>query len=338
MIYSFANDYSECAHPKVLKALLNNKTKQNVGYGLDDCTKKVEKLLKKMVKKPKAAIHLLPGGTLTNLTFIASTLKPYEAVIAAQTGHINVHETGAIEASGHKIVTAKTIDGKLRPQDVEDLVLYHCDEHMVKPKLVFISNATEVGTIYNKSDLQALRSICDKYNLYLYLDGARLANALVCNENDLSLEDIASLTDAFYLGGTKNGLLFGEALIIINQKLNENFRYMIKQRGGLTAKGFVTAIQFETLLKNDLYLELAKNANDCAQLLKAGLIKKGVKMAYDSPTNQIFAILPDSLIDKLKTDYRFEVSNKIDNDKHVVRFVCSWATKEENVTEFLSKL
>ncbi len=337
-MYSFENDYSEIAHPKVLKALQKYSTEQNTGYGLDKHCLNVEKQLKRMIKAPKSHVYLLPGGTQTNLTFISSALRPFEAVIAPINGHINVHETGAIEATGHKICTCPTHEGKLTAKDVEMVCLTHTDEHMVKPKLVFISDSTEYGTIYCKKDLQELRNICDKYDLYLYLDGARLPNALVAEGNDITLQDIAELCDAFYLGGTKNGALFGEALVIANPKLNDNFRFMIKQRGGLTAKGFITGIQFEVLLKNNLYLELGNHANEMAQALRTGLSSKGIKFMYNSPTNQIFPIFTNELIERLNNNFNFITMGAVDDKSSFVRLVCSWATPLSAVEEFLKSI
>jgi threonine aldolase len=337
MIYSFANDYSEGAHPKVLETLVNLK-EQNKGYGLDKHSKNVQTLIRKLTKNNRLHTHILPGGTIVNLTFIAAVLRPFEAVISPDTGHIAVHETGAIEATGHKIIACPSTNGKLDAETIEKVVLEHTDEHMVKPKMVFISSATEVGTIYYKDELIKIREICDKYQLLLYLDGARLANALVAEDNDLDLVTIAELCDAFYLGGTKNGLLFGEILVIINPKLNEDFRFMIKQRGGLSAKGFVAAVQFEAFLKDDLYLDLARNANEMAQKLQKGLLAKNLEMAYPSSTNQIFPILSDELIAKLQKKFLFNIQEKKPNNKHVVRFVCSWATKEKAVEALLKEI
>lgn len=337
-MYSFENDYSEGAHPKILKALSKNTYLQNNGYGLDKHSLAVEKIIRKMIKVPKSHVYLLPGGTQVNLTFISSCLRPFEAVIAPTTGHINVHETGAIEATGHKIITVPSHFGKVKASDIEEAVLYHCDEHMVKPKLVFISDSTEQGTIYYKNDLIEIRKVCDKYGLYLYLDGARISNALVAVDNDLTLEDIASFCDAFYIGGTKNGALFGEALVILRPDLNPNFRYMIKQRGGLSSKGFLTGIQFETLFKNDLYLELAKHANDMAQKLRDGLIKNGVKFLNESTTNQIFPIFSNDKIAELSQNFQFLTMGKIDSNTSFVRLVCSWATPEEAVDEFIKAI
>lgn len=335
MIYSFNNDYSESACPKVLQsyALLNKK--QFDGYGLDEISFEVQDTFKKLLGRNDVDIHFMTGGTITNLTFLAASLKPYECVIAPSSAHINVHETGAIEATGHKIYTCPSKDGKIRPQDIENCVLYHCDEHMVKPKIVFISNSTEVGTVYSKQELEDLKKMCEKHNLYLYLDGARLSNALVYKKANLTLKDCANLTDAFYFGGTKNGALFGEMLVIINPKLKENFRYMIKQRGGLLAKGFATSIQFKALLEDDLYLKNATKANKRAQEIKRGLQKLGYKFAFNSPTNQIFPIFPDALISKLQKDFLFMVMQEYPNNCHSVRLVCSWSTPKDAVNQFL---
>ena len=335
-MYSFSNDYSEIAHPRVLRALNKYAYQQNIGYSLDIHCDNARKKIKKLVGDSKAAVHFLPGGTMVNLVFLATNLGTHEAVIAADTAHIYVHETGAIEATGHKIITIPNYDGKIRAYDVEKAYLEHTDEHMVKPKIVFISNSTEYGTIYYKKDLQELRNVCDKYGLLLYLDGARLANALVADDNDLTLKEIHQLCDAFYLGGTKNGMLFGEALVIKNKALDNHVRYVIKQRGGLTAKGFLLGIQYETLLKDDLYLKNATHANKMAQKIRVSLENKGIKFYNNSSTNQIFPILTPQQIESLSSKFTFIPMDAVNENSRAVRFVCSWATDEKAVDELIS--
>jgi threonine aldolase len=252
-------------------------------------------------------------------------------------GHINVHETGAIEACGHKLLTVKGTDGKITPQEIHELFRVHCDEHMVMPKMVYLSDSTEIGTIYTKKELTAISKTCKDLGLYLYLDGARLGVALTAKENDLMLNDIASLTDVFYIGGTKNGALIGEAVVIINPDLKEDFRFSIKQNGGLLAKGFLTGIQFEALFTDDLFFKLAQHANDTASALKEGLKALKVEFASNSPTNQQFIILDNDIITELEKHYLFETWEKND-DKSSIRLVTSWATDMNEVRMFLAFL
>lgn len=334
-MYSFRNDYSEGAHPRILDALVKTNLEQTEGYGTDCYTQKAVQLLKDKIYCENADIHLLVGGTQVNLTAISGFLRPHQAVIGADTSHINCHETGAIEATGHKVLTMKTNDGKLTPDLIQKVLNGHGDEHMVQPKLVYISDSTELGTLYTKSELTALHNYCKKNNLLLYLDGARLGSALESEENDLTLEYIAKLVDAFYIGGTKNGALFGEALVICNDELKEDFRYYIKQKGGLLAKGRMLGIQFEELFKDDLYFELAKHANKMAILLKNALKDKGYEFLCGSSTNQQFPILPNEVMKKLSEKYAFNIERVIDETNTAIRLVTSWATKEEAVLEFI---
>jgi len=337
-MYSFTNDYSEGAHSRILKVLVETNLEQTGGYGTDYHTEKAIDLLKKKIDCEDVDIHLLVGGTQVNLTAISAFLRPHQAAIGADTSHINCHETGAIEATGHKVITMKTDDGKLTADLVQKVVDTHTDEHMVQPKLVYISDSTEVGTLYTKSELEQLHKCCRKNNLLLYLDGARLGSALVSQENDLTLADITKLVDAFYIGGTKNGALFGEALIICNNALKEDFRYFIKQKGGLLAKGRLLGIQFEELFKDDLYFEIARHANKMAILLKNALKEKGYEFLTNSSSNQQFPILPNEMIEKLSEKYSFNIERVIDNNNTAIRLVTSWATNEVNVLEFIEDL
>lgn len=337
-MYSFKNDYSEGAHSRILNALVETNLEQTDGYGTDQYTERSVNLLKKKIDREDVDIHLLVGGTQVNLTAISAFLRPHQAAIGADTSHINCHETGAIEATGHKVITMRTNDGKLTPNLVQNVVDSHSDEHMVQPKLVYISNSTELGTLYTKAELIDLHDCCKRNKLLLYLDGARLGSALVAEENDLTLADIAKLVDAFYIGGTKNGALFGEALVICNDELKEDFRYFIKQKGGLLAKGRLLGIQFEELFKDDLYFELAKHANKMALMLKAAIVDEGYKFLTESFTNQQFPIFPNNLIEKLSEKYSFNIERVIDSNYTAIRLVTSWATKEEIVLEFIEDL
>lgn len=336
--YLFFNDYSEGAYPAILKALEETNNTQELGYGEDSISEEAKKELKKAINNNEADIHFVSGGTQANLIILASMMRPYESVISAYSGHINMHEAGAIEATGHKIEAVKSNDGKLNPEQMADLVKLHQDEHMTKPRVVFISNSTEVGTIYNKKEIENLSRFCHANNLYLYLDGARLGSALTAKNNSLTLSDICALTDAFYIGGTKNGALLGEAIIINNKEIKSEFRRSIKQRGALLAKGRSIAVQFLALFKNNLYFELASHANLMAEKLSSGIKQMGYKFLTESPTNQIFPIFPNDIIKKLEELYGFYVWEKVDDRNSAIRLVTSWATKESAVDEFLKDL
>lgn len=337
-MYSFTNDYSESAHPQILKALINSNLIQHTGYSLDSHTDHAKELICEEIHCPDADIHLIVGGTQTNLITISTALRPYQAVISAVTGHINVHETGAIEATGHKVLAMPTTDGKLTPDLIQQALDFHTDEHMVQPKMVYISNSTEVGTQYSKAELEKLHHICRRNHLYLFMDGARMGAALTSPVNDLTLPDIAELTDVFYIGGTKNGALFGEALVIVNEELKPDFRYMIKQRGAMLAKGWLLGIQFEELFQNNLFYTMASHANEMASRLKKALTDKGYSFAYDSCTNQLFPILPDEMIERLKKDFSFNMDRRIDASHSCIRLVTSWATTKEGIEAFIRAL
>jgi threonine aldolase len=325
------NDYSEGAHPRIFELLTKSNYEQNTGYGEDIHSNKAKDYIKKHLKNENVDIHFIPGGTQTNLLVISSFLRPHQCIIAAETGHVNVHETGAIEATGHKVVTVPTKNGKVTPVAIEHVLNYHSDEHMVQPKMVYISNSTELGTIYKKEELTALHQICKSKGLLLFLDGARIGSALTSKPNNLELSDIADLADVFYIGGTKNGALLGEALVICNNKLKEDFRYLIKQRGALMAKGFVAGIQFEALFQDNLFFELGTHANEMANKITLVLKECGYSFYTEPCTNQLFPILPDSLLDKLSKEFLFSVQFKADDQNTVVRFVTSWATTLESV-------
>ncbi len=336
--YSFFNDYSEGAHQSVLDALHESNLLQEAGYGEDSLTKQAANLIKKEIVNVNAEVHFVTGGTQANLISLSAIMKPYESVIAVNTAHILIHETGAIEATGHKINPVSSTDGKITPAQIQAVCDEHSDEHMVKPRVVFISNATEIGTIYSKKELQDISAVCKQRNLYLYLDGARLASALTANNNDLTLAELAELVDIFYIGGTKNGALLGEAIVINNTLLQENFRYFLKQKGALLAKGRVLGAQFLALFKNNLYYKLAEHANKMAAYLTEGIKKQGYELFSDSTTNQVFPILPNSVLKKLETIYGFYVWAKYNNEKSCIRLVTSWATPKAAITSFLDDL
>lgn len=333
---SFKNDYSELLHEDILMLLQKSMDEQNIGYGLDIHSQNAITLIKNHIDK-NVDIHLLIGGTSTNKIAISHILNSYEAVISADTGHINVHEAGAIEANGNKIITIPNRDGKLYPEDILEVIKIHEDDHMVSPKLVYISNTTEVGTIYTKQELTNLSVFCKEHNLYLFLDGARLGVALTNRNNDLSLNDIAILTDAFYIGGTKNGALLGEALVIVNDKFKPFIRRTIKQNGGMLAKGFLIGIQFEGLFTNNLFFKLGKHANDQATKLEDGLKELNIKFTFPPVSNQLFITLNNKVIQELSKKYLFEIWEK-GQDLSSIRLVTSWATKDLFIENFLLDL
>lgn len=337
-MFSFENDYSEGAHPLVLKALTDTNAEQTCGYGLDHHSAAAAETIRSLCAAPQAAVHFVVGGTQANLLVIHAFLRSYEAVIAAETGHVNVHETGAIELTGHKVISVPSPDGKVTPAMVEQVAAAHSSEHMVVPRLVYISDTTEVGTLYTKSELQALRRCCDRLGLRIYLDGARIGSALTAEGNDLTFADLARYTDAFTIGGTKNGALFGEAVVLVAADVQPNFRHYMKQRGAILAKGRLLGLQFETLLHNNLYLDLARHANALAASLREGIAHLGYAFAYDSPSNQLFPIFPNSIVEALSQSYRFTIDAPLDGGYTRVRLVVSWATRQEDVDQFLKDL
>lgn len=334
-MYSFRNDYSEGAHPDILKRLLDMNQCQNVGYGEDALCEHAKQMLKEKLQCEDCDIHFLVGGTQANLTVIAAALRPYEAVIAVDSGHINVHETGAVEATGHKVLIAESVDGKITPEGIRKAVQLHEDEHMVKPAMVYISNATEIGTIYHREELTQIAAVCREYGLYLFMDGARMGAALAAEDNDVSFADLCTYCDLFYLGGTKNGALFGEAVVIVNDELKKDFRYMIKQRGGMLAKGWLLGVQFAALFEGNRYIEIAAHANRMAQKLQDAMEACGLPFFIKTTTNQIFPILPNMLIEELQKEYAFQVWEAMDETHTAMRFVTSWATEEKEVDRFI---
>lgn len=336
---SFMNDYSEGAHPRIMEALNRTNLEQTVGYGMDEYCAEAADLIRKRIGRSDAAVHFMVGGTPTNVTVIAAALRPYQGAIAASTGHIAVHESGAVEGTGHKVLTIPTENGKINAEQIERLIRAHFDsethEHEVQPGIVYISQPTELGTLYSKSELSDISRVCRKFHIPLYIDGARLAAALASEQNDLSIEDLAQLTDVFYIGGTKMGCLIGEALIINDPRIDDDFRYMIKRQCGLLAKGRLLGIQFAELFRDGLYEEIGRDTMSQAVRLREGLKDLGCKFLVDSPTNQIFPIFSDELIAELREKYRFELWSRVDMTHTAVRFVTSWATKPENVDALL---
>ncbi|WP_251861729.1 aminotransferase class I/II-fold pyridoxal phosphate-dependent enzyme [Clostridium sp. Marseille-Q2269] len=334
-MYSFRNDYSEGCHPRILRALAESNMDQEEGYGEDLHSKNAVSIIKKLVQNENVDVHLISGGTQTNLIAISAFLKPHEACICVDTGHIAGHETGAIEYTGHKVITVDSTNGKIATDKIRQVLDAYNNEHLVKPRLVYISNATEVGTVYNKEEMKALSEFCKLNNLILYVDGARIGSALYVKESNLTLKDMCDFSDAFFIGGTKNGALIGEALVIKNEVLKEDFRYHIKQKGALLAKGRLLGIQFEELFKDNLYFDLAKHANKMASILTKGLKEENCKFFVESNSNQIFPILSNEYIRILEEKFSFNIWEKIDDQNYAIRLVTSWATKEEAVLEFI---
>ncbi len=336
MKYSFRNDYGEIGNPEIIKVLLDSAYEQTVGYGFDPYTEKLERKFRELTKED-LDLYLISAGTQTNMILIDKALSHYEAAIAVDTGHINVHETGAIEGSGHKILTVKGVEGKLTPEEVLEVLIKHSDCHMVIPKLVYISNSTELGTVYRLEELKALYQLCQEKGLYLFIDGARLAAALASKNADYTIVEMAKYSDAFYLGGTKNGVLYGEALLIKNEKLKENFRYHLKNKGGMLAKSYVVAKMFLRLLEDDLYLCQARHANRCADQLIAGIQKLNLSHLPHNHTNQIFLTLRNDVIADLEKDYDFEIWTPGALES-TIRLVTSWATDIMMCDQFIQDL
>jgi len=339
MKYNFKDDYSEGCHPHILEMLSRTNFEQQDAYGDDKYSRKAKQIIKEKLRHKPADIFFVSGGTQANLIIISSILKPHESVIAAHTGHVNTYEAGAIEATGHKINAIESLDGKINPENIQTVLDKHnIIPHMVKPKMVYISNSTEIGSIYKKSELLALSEFCQNNNLFLFMDGARLGTALSAKENDLSLSDIAKLTDVFYIGGTKNGALIGEAIVISNKKLQEDFGYQLKQKGALLSKGRLLGIQFLELFKDDLFFDLAQHANQMALKLVQDIQNLGYTFLIKPETNQIFPVFPNKLINRLEKKYGFHIWKKTDQNHSAIRLVTSWATKETAINEFLLDL
>jgi len=338
MLYSFKNDYSEWAHPAILDALKEMNFQQEDGYWNDSFSQNARKYLHRQMEDDKPAIHFVSWGTQANLLCLAAFLRPYESIIAANTAHIAVHEAGAIEATWHKIHTITTSDGKLNPDLILPTITEHKDEHMVKPKLVFISQTTEVWSVYTKDEIRELSDFCKEHNLWLYMDWARLWSALTSLATDIDLPTITKLVDAYYIWGTKNGALLGEAIVLCNESLHENFRYHMKQRWALLAKWRLVWLQFSTLFENTLFFDLWKHANTMAQKLADGISQKWYTFLSKPVSNQIFPILPHDRITQLEQKFGFYIWKPIDEKSSAIRLVTSWATPKEMVGEFLRVL
>ena len=338
----FNCDYSEGAHPLILKKLEQTNLEQLAGYGQDPYCQQAAQLIKNLCHAPQADVHFISGGTQTNLTVLAALLRPYQAVIAADSGHINVHETGAIEMTGHRILTVPNQNGKITAGQVKDICRAHWQddnpEFTPQPKVVYISFPTEFGTLYSREELRELRRVCDENNLYLFMDGARLGYGLAAQNNDVTWQDIAICCDAFYIGGTKLGALLGEAVVLVNPKLQKDFRYLMKQRGAILAKGRLLGIQFLTLLENGLYEQLGAHANKLALQIRDACREAGLSFLYDSPTNQQFPILPNDLLKELEENYVFSHISPLPNGQTAIRICTSWATAQTDVEQLIADL
>lgn len=338
----FQCDYSEGAHPRIMERMMQTNFEQTSGYGEDHYCEMARRLIQKACGSPDADVHFLVGGTQANATVISSVLRPHQGVICVATGHINVHETGAIEHSGHKVLALEGIDGRLSAESVRAAVEEHHaedgPEHTVQPGMVYISFSTEVGTVYTLAQLEGISAVCREYGLPLFIDGARMGYGLASEGCDVTMEDIARLADVFYVGGTKQGALFGEAVVITNPLLKKDFRYFIKQNGGMLAKGRLLGIQFLTLFEDGLYHELSQHAVSQAMRIRDAFASKGYEFLVESPTNQQFPILTDAEIERLSADFKFSIWKRIDDDHTAVRFCTSWATRPEAVDMLLAAL
>lgn len=338
----FNSDYTEGAHPRIMESLARTNLEQTVGYGEDAYCDAARAAIRNACHAPEADVHFLVGGTQANFTVISSALRSFQGVLCADSGHINVHETGAVEATGHKVIGIPGVDGKISAAQVKEAYELHWSddshEHVVQPKMVYISHPTELGTLYTKAELQALHEVCNACGLYLYLDGARMGYGLMAPGTDVTLEDVANYCDVFYVGGTKVGALFGEAVVIMNPVLKTDFRYCIKQHGGMLAKGRLLGVQFLELFKDGLYYEISKHAIDMAMLLKNGLLEKGYTFFMESVTNQQFIIIEDAKLKEIREKYGITYQERYDETRSVIRLCTSWATTEENVRKFLEDM
>lgn len=337
MLY-FNNDYSEGCHPQILEKLIETNFCQTPGYGTDGFCDAAAARIRQLCGDETLQVHFLVGGTQANLTVIDAALRPHQCVIGAVSAHIHVHETGAVEATGHKVVTLPSNDGKLTAEQLSEVARSPQDEHMVQPKMVYISNPTELGTIYSLKELESISSLCRENGWYLFLDGARLGYGLTAKDNDVTLADIARLCDVFYIGGTKVGALFGEAVVIKNPLIAEDFRYLIKQHGGMLAKGRLLGLQFQTLLQDGLYFQIAAHANQLADRVRDTLEQICVPLLIPGTTNQIFPILSDTALSHLEKDFVFTEQERIDASHRAIRICTSWATSEENVDKLCDAL
>lgn len=335
----FESDYTEGAHERIIQKMVQTNMEQTSGYGMDEYCERARQHIRSACENEHAEVQFLVGGTQTNTTVISAILRPHQGVVAAVSGHIAVHETGAIEATGHKVITLPSDDGKITAAQVQQTYDDHWNdvthEHIAQPGMVYISQPTENGTIYSRAELEALYEVCRDNGLPLFIDGARLGYALASPDNDVSLPQLAKLCDVFYIGGTKVGAFMGEAVVIVKDALKKDFRYFIKQRGGMLAKGRILGIQFETLFEDGLYLEVSQHAVQQALRIRDAFASRGFTFRYDSSTNQQFPIVPDRLLEQLRAKYSFSFWEKVDETHSVIRFCTSWATNPAQVDELV---
>ena len=341
-MYQFQCDYNEGAHPRIMERLLQTNLEQTVGYGEDHYCAEAREAIRKVIGRPNADVHFLVGGTQANATVISSILRPYQGVLCASTGHINVHETGAIEHGGHKVLAMDAENGLLAAEQIRTAMQLHLaedgPEHTVQPGMVYISFSSELGTVYSLRQFREISAACREYGLPLFIDGARMGYGLASEGCDVTLQDIAELADVFYLGGTKQGALFGEAVVILNETLKKDFRYYIKQNGGMLAKGRLLGIQFLTLFEDGLYFKVSQHAVSQALRIRDAFKAKGFEMLVQSPSNQQFPILDNGTLGRLSEKFLFSVWQKVDEDHTAVRFCTSWATRPEAVDALLAEL
>lgn len=339
MMIRLNNDYSEGCHPSILLRLNEMNLEQNPGYGTDTHCAEAADAVRKAFACPDADVHFLVGGTQANMTVIAAALRPYEAVLCADTGHINVHETGAVEGTGHKCIALQSRDGRISASQISvAAAMLDDNEHVAKPAMVYISMSTELGTVYNRAQLRDIYLTCQKLGLYLFIDGARLGYALAAPTGDLTAADIAEMCDVFTVGGTKMGALFGEAIVINHPALKKHFRHMMKHQGGLLAKGWLLGVQFSALMADGLYFQLGQKAVKQAMRIRTALLEKGISLHVDSPTNQLFPIFSDEQVEALEEDFALEFQERVDESHVALRVCTSWATPERNVTAFIEKI
>ena len=336
----FECDYTTGAHPKILEALVNTNGEACPGYGVDEHCEQARAMLRELCRAPDAGVHFLVGGTQANTTTIAAILRPHQGVLCAETGHIHVHETGAVEATGHKVLALPAENGKITARQIDQYCQDHFDneawEHMVQPGMVYLSLPTELGTVYTLAELEEISQTARRWKLPLFVDGARLACGLAAS--DVTLPDLARLCDVFYLGGTKAGLLFGEAVVITNPALNRDFRYLRKQHGGMLAKGRLLGVQFEAFLTDHLFEEIGRQEVDQAMRLREAFLAKGWDLFVDSASNQQFPILPNGAVAVLRHKYSFEVWEKVDQAHTAVRFCTSWSTTDQDVDALIADI
>ncbi|MDR1597387.1 MAG: low specificity L-threonine aldolase [Holosporales bacterium] len=341
-VIEFSSDYNEGAHPRLMQRLVETNMLQTYGYGLDPYCDEAADIIRNLCGNKDLDVHMIVGGTLTNLTVIAASLRPHQGVISPTNGHIHVQETGSIEATGHKILTIPSVDGKITAAQIDEYCKDYWNNeglvHVVQPKLVYITQPTEFGTLYKKAELQAIHDACKRNDLYLYVDGARLGYGMVAEGNDVDLPFLTECCDVFYIGGGKQGALFGEAVVIKNKAIAEDFRPILKQRGGLLSKGRLLGIQFSELLKDGLYFEIARHANEMAELIRSELKNLGYEFFVENTTNLLFPIFDDRTYEKLSEKYSFTYYKKLDNARSVIRIATSWGTQKHNVLELVNDL